>query len=318
MSIITLLTDFGTQDEYVGLMKGVILTINPAATIIDITHAIDSQDIVQAAYAIHSAYRYFPPDSVHLIVVDPGVGTERSLLALEVRNQFFVAPDNGVLTLLFGESEETRLVRLSNADFFWDTVSRTFHGRDIIAPVGAHISKGTDLFQLGDSITPAEAVWLKDIGAYRRDSGEITGTIVTVDHFGNLISNIPHQMLKQTEQFATGKQINIRIGCHVIHGIFRTYADVQPNEALGLIGSRGYLEIAVNKGNAARELNVGKGDTVRVKILQVTVNVVQYKFGKWIISAKNIKPGRALQETVNDPNRTNAGLFCLSGNTAKP
>jgi len=266
MAIVTLLTDFGTQDEYVGLMKGVILSINPAATIVDITHAIDSQDIVQAAYAIHSAYRYFPAGSVHLIVVDPGVGTDRSLLALEVKNQYFVAPDNGVLTLLFGEHNETRLVRLSNADFFLDTVSRTFHGRDIIAPVGAHITQGTDLFQLGDSITPAEAVWLKNIGAQHRNSGEITGTIVTVDHFGNLISNIHHQMLKQIEQSPAGNPVNIRIGSHVIRGIRRTYADVGPNEATGLIGSRGYLEIAVNKGNAARELNVGKGDTVRVKI----------------------------------------------------
>jgi len=266
MSVITLLTDFGNRDEYVGLMKGVILSINPAVTIVDITHAIDSQDILQAAYAIHSACRYFPAGSVHLIVVDPGVGTGRSLLALEIKNQFFVAPDNGVLTLLFGEDDETRLVRLSNADYFLDTVSRTFHGRDIIAPVGAHISQGTDLLLLGDAISPAEAVWLKNIGAQRADTGEITGTIVTVDHFGNLISDIHHQMLAQIEQFAAENQAIIRIGSHVIRGICRTYADVRPNKALGLIGSRGYLEIAVNKGNAARKLNVGKGDTVQVKI----------------------------------------------------
>ena len=199
MPIITLLTDFGCRDEYVGLMKGVILSINPTVTIVDITHAIDSQDIRQAAYAVHSAYRYFPAGSVHLIVVDPGVGTGRYLLALEMKKQFFVAPDNGVLTLLFGEDGITRLVRLSNADYFWETVSRTFHGRDIIAPVGAHISQGTDLYQLGDAISPAEAVRLKDIEPQRADTGEITGTIVSVDHFGNLISNIHHQMLMQLQ-----------------------------------------------------------------------------------------------------------------------
>ena len=123
MSIITLLTDFGTRDEYVGLMKGVILTINPAVTIVDITHRIDRQDIVQAAYAIHSAYRYFPSGSVHLIVVDPGVGTGRSLLAFEMGNQYFVAPDNGVLTLLFNEATCASLIELTNSDYFLDTVA---------------------------------------------------------------------------------------------------------------------------------------------------------------------------------------------------
>ena len=125
MSIITLLTDFGTRDEYVGLMKGVILSINPAVAIVDITHQIEPQDITQAAFAIHAAYRYFPAGSVHLIVVDPGVGTGRSLLALEMNEQYFVAPDNGVLTLLFHEAAVTSLVRLTNSNFFLHTVSRT-------------------------------------------------------------------------------------------------------------------------------------------------------------------------------------------------
>lgn len=266
MPIITLLTDFGTRDEYVGLMKGVILSINPAATIVDITHAIDSQDIVQAAYAIHSAYRYFAAGSVHLIVVDPGVGTGRSLLAFEAGNQYFVAPDNGVLTLLFAEAGKARLVRLSNADFFLDTVSQTFHGRDIIAPVGAHISRGIVLDQLGDEIPPANAVWLKDFEARMAKTGEITGSIVTVDRFGNLISNIHFQMLEQIQQSAPEKQVRIRIGSHIIRGIGRTYADVPADSALALVGSRGYLEIAVNKGNAAQKINVGKGAAVQVAI----------------------------------------------------
>ena len=266
MSIITLLTDFGTRDEYVGLMKGVILSINPSVTIVDITHQIDSQDIVQAAYAIHSTYRFFPDGSVHLIIVDPGVGTGRSLLAFEMRKQYFVAPDNGVLTLLFSEDAATSLVRITNSDFFLDTVSRTFHGRDIIAPVGAHISQGIDFHQLGDEIAPANAVWLGNMHPRISDTGEITGTVVAVDHFGNLISNIDYQMLTQIEQTGQTNKIRILIGTHTIYGIYQAYENVRANTPLGLIGSRGYLEVAVNKGNAARILNVCKGDTVRVII----------------------------------------------------
>ncbi|CAB1064398.1 hypothetical protein D1BOALGB6SA_9192 [Olavius sp. associated proteobacterium Delta 1] len=266
MSIITLLTDFGNRDEYVGLMKGVILSINPSATIVDITHQIDSQDIVQAAYAIHSTYRYFPDGSIHLIVVDPGVGTGRFLLAFEMRKQFFIAPDNGVLTLLFNEKAVTSLVRLTKSNFFLDTVSRTFHGRDIIAPVGAHISQGVDLHQLGDEISPADAVWLGNLHPRISATGEITGTVVAVDHFGNLISNIDYRMLTQVEQTGQKNKIRILIGSHTIYGIYQTYETVRPDTPLGLIGSRGYLEVAVNKGNAAQLLNARKGDMVRVII----------------------------------------------------
>jgi len=266
MSIITLLTDFGNRDEYVGLMKGVILSINPTVTIVDITHQIDPQDIVQAAYAIDATYRYFPSGTVHLIVVDPGVGTGRSLLAFEMQKQYFVAPDNGVLTLLFNEDDVTALVRLTNSDFFLDTVSRTFHGRDIIAPVGAHISEGVGLHQLGDEIAAANAVRLENIHPRLSDAGEITGTIVAVDHFGNLISNIDYQTLTRVAQGIPKNKIRIQIGSHTIDGLYQAYDNVRPNSPLGLIGSRGYLEIAVNKGNAARILNGKKGDTVRVII----------------------------------------------------
>ena len=266
MSIITLLTDFGNRDEYVGLMKGVILSINPSATIVDITHQIDRQDIVQAAYAIQAAYRYFPAGSVHLLVVDPGVGTQRALLAMEMGKQYFVAPDNGALTLLFNQNNTTSLVRLTNSNFFLDTVSRTFHGRDIIAPVGAHISQGVDLHQLGDDITPANAVWLESIHPRISDTGEIVGTVVAVDHFGNLISNIDYQMLTRLAQTAPENKIRIRLGSHTLDGLYQTYENGARNTALGLIGSRGFLEVAVNKGNAARLLKAGKGDTVRVII----------------------------------------------------
>jgi S-adenosylmethionine hydrolase len=247
-------------------MKGVILTINPAATIVDITHRIDRQDLVQAAFTIHSAYRYFPAGSVHLIVVDPGVGTGRSLLALKMNKQYFVAPDNGVLTLLFLEEAVTSLIRLTNSDFFLETVSRTFHGRDIIAPVGAHISKGVAFHKLGDQIALRHAVWLEKLQPHTSDTGEIRGTIVAVDHFGNLISNIDCQKLVSADSSDRKKRIRILIGSHCIDGICDTYDNGLPNTPLALIGSRGYLEIAVNMGNAARILNARKGDTVRVLV----------------------------------------------------
>ena len=266
MSIITLLTDFGTKDEYVGLMKGVVLSINPTAAIVDISHQIDPQDIVQAAFAIQAAYRYFPAGTVHLLVVDPGVGTDRALLALEMENQFFIAPDNGAMTLLLNQNNATCLVRLTNSDFFLDSVSQTFHGRDIIAPVGAHLSRGVDLRQLGDELTSADAVRLENIHPRISDAGEIAGTIVAVDHFGNLITNIDSQMLQRFVQNVAEDKIRVRIGSHTIRGISRTYENVRRGTALGLIGSRGFLEVAVNQGHAARELNAGKGDAVRVII----------------------------------------------------
>jgi S-adenosylmethionine hydrolase len=266
MPIITLLTDFGIRDEYVGLMKGVILSINPAVAIVDITHRIDSQDMVQAAYAIHSAYRYFPSGSVHLIVVDPGVGTGRSLLALEMGNQYFVAPDNGVLTLLFNAETITSLIKLTNSNYFLETVSHTFHGRDIIAPVGAHLTRGVKLHKMGDEIPLSGVIRLENIHPRVLDTGEITGIIVAIDHFGNLITNIDFQMLAPNILPGRTQSVRIRIGSHSISGIGKTYQNGAPNTPLALIGSRGYLEVAVNRGSAAVVLNACKGDTVQVKI----------------------------------------------------
>ena len=266
MSIITLTTDFGTKDEYVGLMKGTILSINPSVIIVDITHQIDSQDIVQAAYSIYSAFSYFPAKTVHLIVVDPGVGTARNLLALETREQIFIAPDNGVLTLLFEEEDITSLVCITNPNFFLIEVSATFHGRDIIAPVGAHISRGIKLKKLGAEIGLRDVIHLDDIKACIRENGELSGKIVAIDHFGNLISNINSKKLTEFTQTNQKKEFRFHIGSHVIIGLSKTYASVPPKAPVALIGSRGYLEIAVNQGNAGLFFNAKKGDTVRVSV----------------------------------------------------
>ena len=265
MSIITLLTDFGTRDEYAGLMKAVILSINPSAAIIDITHQIDSQDIVQAAFTIYSSYPYFPEGTVHLVVVDPGVGSERSLLALETKKQFFIAPDNGVLTLLFTEGKITSLIRITNSRYFLSSVSPTFHGRDIIAPVGGHISGGIDIGKLGPELDVQAAVHLDHLHPRITEDGQIVGKIVVIDNFGNLITNIDSEVLGEMYPTRQKRKIQILIGPHVITGLSRTYDNAQLKTPLALMGSRGCLEIAVNKGHAARILKAQKGDTVRVR-----------------------------------------------------
>jgi S-adenosylmethionine hydrolase len=264
MSVITLLTDFGTDDEYVGLMKGVILSINPRATIVDLTHRISPQDIVAAAIAIHSAYCFFPEKTVHLIVVDPGVGTDRGLLALKLKHHIFIAPDNGVLTLLLREENVSSLNRITNSVYFRHPISQTFHGRDIIAPVGAHITNGLEVNELGPKMDPQNAICLDNLAARRLETGEIKGQVVAIDHFGNLVTNIKSEQLTECLSADCRHGIRIEIGPTVIRGISDTYAGGRSNSPLALVGSRGYLEIAINKGNAAKRLNAAKGDTVRV------------------------------------------------------
>lgn len=266
MSIITLLTDFGISDEYVGLMKGVILAITPSVVIVDITHQIDPQDIVQAAYTIKSSYRYFPTKTVHLIVVDPGVGGDRDIIAVQVMGHFFMAPDNGVLTLLYDEGKIDSIVRIDNSAFFLKSVSQTFHGRDIIAPVGAHIANGVPLNTLGSEIGLTDIIRLKDLSARISPQGELIGKIVSIDRFGNLITNIDSKQLHEYAQSAQDGKPQIRIGDNVVNGISPAYESADQQSALAIIGSRGYLEVAVYKGSAKRYFNVEKGDLVKVTI----------------------------------------------------
>ena len=266
MSIITLITDFGLDDEYVGLMKGVILSIHPSATIVDITHHTEPQDIVQAAYTLNASYRYFSDGSIHLVVVDPGVGGKRAIVAVKMKGHVFVAPDNGVLTPLFGEGEVEECIRVDNPEFFLKSVSQTFHGRDIFAPVAAHIARGVPLGRIGTPADRDRLVRLTGFESCRSSNGEIKGKIVTIDHFGNLITNISAHEL---QDFCHGKPDctpQVRIGNLVISGLSSTYEGVEASKPLALIGSRGYLEIAVNTGSAHTHLNVQKGDGVTVVI----------------------------------------------------
>lgn len=266
MPIVTIVSDFGLRDEYAGVMKGVILSISPSVSIIDITHQIDPQDIAQAAYLIPSVYRFFPQGTVHLIVVDPGVGGERDILAVSHEGHVFIAPDNGVLTLLMSRGKTETIVRINNADYFLKPLSATFHGRDIFAPVSAHIISGTALKDLGEKIECEDIIRLEDLGCRISETGELFGKIIAIDRFGNLTTNIDSSALRALCRSESKHRLQIRISAHKISGLADRYSNVAHNVPLALMGSRNYLEIAVNCGSAEKYFKAQKGDPVQVKV----------------------------------------------------
>lgn len=265
MSIITLTTDFGIEDEYVGIMKGVILSVHPGATIVDITHHIYPQDLIQAAYTIKASYNYFPSGTVHVVIVDPGVGSERPILALEKRGHFFLAPDNGVLSLLFDGIGIDAIVHVKNTRYFLESVSQTFHGRDIFAPVGAHMAMGVNLTDLGDPIEENKVVRLS-INTPVRMKHEILGHIISIDRFGNLISNIDEECLANFCENGGSRSIEFSVGQQKINGLSHRYEDRNDQEPLAIVGSRGTVEISINKGSAQKFFMARKGDVVKILI----------------------------------------------------
>ena len=264
MSIITLITDFGVDDEYVGVMKGVILSINPAAIIVDITHHIEPQDLIQTAYIIKYSFKYFPEGTVHIVVVDPGVGSDRAIIALEMTGHIFLAPNNGVLTLLMDEGNIDSIVRVEDSRYFLESVSRTFHGRDIFAPVAAYLSKGIGIKALGAIINKTGLKRLFVEHASISDSGELVGAVVFIDRFGNLITNIDEKSLDKFCKACKKGELGFRIGQKKIIGLSKSYESALPQSPLAIIGSRGYLEIAVNCGNAKSCFIADRGDTVTI------------------------------------------------------
>lgn len=258
MSLITLLTDFGFEDEYVGVCKGVILGRNPEAKIVDLSHAVDPQDIYQAAYLLKAAYSYFPTDTIHMAVVDPGVGSNRAILAARFANQVFLAPDNGLLTGVWGGNPPELLVRIENTDLYLKPVSHSFQGRDIFAPIAAHLSLGMDINELGPTLARDQAVTLTLPAAESQDDDRLRGQVIAIDHFGNLVTNISATIVARVDP----KNIVVRVGHQTIVGLSTSYFQAGQGQALALIGSRQLLEIAVNQANAAEKLHVSKGDTV--------------------------------------------------------
>jgi S-adenosyl-L-methionine hydrolase (adenosine-forming) len=257
--IITLTTDFGLTDGFVGVMKGVILSINPDAMIIDITHDIAPQNIEQGAFVFANAYRYFPPNAIHVVIVDPGVGSARRPIAMQIGETIFVAPDNGILSLEIGDSP-IQCMHLTNPKFWLPRVSNTFHGCDIFSPVAAHLSMGVPIEKMGEPMD--DWVRLPQSMKATREGNEITGQVVHIDRFGNVITNISEEMLIGMDR----AKIVIRIGDKVIRGIRRTYADGQRGEIIALISSSWNLELAIPNGNAANEIGTLIGSVLKTDI----------------------------------------------------
>lgn len=256
--LITLLTDFGTGSHYVAIMKGVMLGINPAVRIVDVSHAVPPQDVRQGAWLLAEAARWFPPETIHVAVVDPGVGTQRRLVYARMGGQHFVAPDNGLLGLMARRAPPERLVTLAEPRYWLSEVSATFHGRDIMAPVAAWLSRGLDPALLGP---PQDRLLSCEWPEVLQVPGRIEGCVQSIDSFGNLITNITADRLEHTP-----RDERVRIVCeeHETLGIYRTYADQPPQTLIALIGSSGCLELAVVNDNAAELLGIRVGAPVQV------------------------------------------------------
>ncbi|MEW6427729.1 MAG: SAM-dependent chlorinase/fluorinase [Thermodesulfobacteriota bacterium] len=257
---VALLTDFGLTDEYVGVMKGVLLTLAPGLTIVDLSHGIRPGDVRQAALLLAAGYRYFPDDTVYVCVVDPGVGSDRRIVALKAGKRIFLAPDNGLLTPILAAEPDATARQVTRADLFLPAVSSTFHGRDIFAPTGARLAGGLPVEEVGPPVTPASLLTLP-MPAARQQGGRLHGEIVAIDRFGNCATSIRDRDLLL---FAAGKR-DIRVHCHgwTIDGLSPHYR-ASGEGAIALINSRGVLEIAVANGNAASLLGLAEGAPVVV------------------------------------------------------
>jgi S-adenosylmethionine hydrolase len=256
-SLITLLTDFGSQDYFVSAMKGTILSRDSDARIVDITHEIPPQDIRAAAFNLLAAYKDFPAGTVHVVVVDPGVGSARRGIIIDCAGQFFVGPDNGLFSWICEREENFRAIHLTNANFFRHPVSPTFHGRDIFAPVAAALANGIDLQEFGPLID--DPIKLEALAPRRTKSGEIEATVIHIDRFGNCITNLTR------EHLAPGATLSVRD--REISSVREFFADsgVDLDEFFCVVGSAGFLEIAAQNSSAAQLLNVQRGDVVTLR-----------------------------------------------------
>lgn len=264
--VIALITDFGLSDPYVGIMKGVILSINPAAKIVDVSHMVRPQDIFEGAFTLSTSFYYFPPSTIHVVVVDPGVGGERAALLVETDSGTFIGPDNGVLSwaIGFGQPKEPhgrkvatirRIIELNNSRYWLPRISQTFHGRDVFAPVAAHLSLGVPPDQLGRETSSFQQLpWP---ALERKADGALVGSVIHVDRFGNLITNVPAEEIEPAPA-----DVSVDIAGRHIASLSHNYSG--PG-LLAVVGSSGYLEVAVARGNAAAELGVGRGAEVVVR-----------------------------------------------------
>jgi S-adenosylmethionine hydrolase len=256
---IALLTDFGTRDHYVGVMKGVMLGINPDAVLVDLTHDLPPHDIAAAASELAAVYRYFPAGTIFLVVIDPGVGSARRGIAAEAGDWRFVAPDNGVLSGVFRQVPPRRVVELGERRYARPTVSRTFEGRDRFAPAAAWLSKGVQVTALG---RPVSDVIHLDLRSPRVEDGRLVGEVSRVDRFGNLITNLDRHSCERLTEGHGG--IRLTIGGRTIDRIVSTYSDIGPDEVAALFGSTDHLEVAMRARRADDQLGVHVGAEVEL------------------------------------------------------
>ncbi|MDM7913639.1 MAG: S-adenosyl-l-methionine hydroxide adenosyltransferase family protein [Candidatus Eisenbacteria bacterium] len=256
--IITIATDFGTRDNYVGTMKGVIYRIHPKATVVDLTHQVQPQDLMEASLVLESSYRYFPEGTVHLVVVDPGVGTRRRPIVIDTPSHLFVGPDNGVFSRIYAAQSQVEVLEIRNPSLMLPQISDTFHGRDIFAPVAAHLCRGIYPGEVGPVVDdpvrrdpPQPSVW----------QDQITGEVIHIDSFGNILTNITREVF---EMVAAGKRFRVIVNGKAIDRISRSYEEVERGKALAIFSSLELLEIAVHGGRADRRIGAGKGDPVQV------------------------------------------------------
>ena len=257
--LITLLTDFGDRDSFVASMKGVILTINPQATFVDLSHHVPPHSVEDAAYLLNSCYRYFPKGTVHVAVVDPGVGSARRALIAKGERYFFLAPDNGLLTHVLADNSEMEVREIENAEYRLTSPGRTFDGRDLFAPAAARLTKQQLFSSYGPLVTDYKTfAILKPTW----ESTALVGEIVYVDRFGNLISNITRSHVEESQSILKRLNPLIRVAGHMINGLVNSYSEGYPQVPHALINSDGQVEVFVKEGNAAITINVGRGQRV--------------------------------------------------------
>lgn len=265
--VVSLITDFGIGDHFVGVMKGVILSINPEAEIVDISHQVNAYDIFDAAFTLAQSYRFFPTDTIHLVVVDPGVGTARRPILARTMEHKFVAPDNGVLSVVYEREESIEVRHITSDHYFLNPVSNTFHARDIFAPVVGWLSKGLEVDKFGETIT--DYAKFTSPKPKRVSDQLVKGVALRVDRFGNIITNITPEDVPQLFQ-ESPPPFKIIINQQEITRLNLSYSMGKPSEIFAMVGSSGYLEICTNRGSAAKALNASRGVEVGVMVGEVT------------------------------------------------
>ncbi len=261
VSVITFTTDFGTHDVYAGVMKGIVLTINPEAHLIDITHDIPKHDIINASFMLANAYQYFPRGAIHVAVVDPGVGSGRKNIAIVTENYFFIGPDNGIFTVVLSKEKVLEIREIKNRPFIMDKISNTFHGRDVFAPCAGYLSIGKNFSDMGPIINNIKYIEYPKVIV---KGNTLSGEIVSIDSFGNLITNIPEETLRS---FKGKHKFEIYFAAERFNNIENHYNDVPICKPLVLFGSSGYLEISMNGGNAASYFMTPHGSTIIIQLL---------------------------------------------------